>query len=269
MTSSPIKIYVLFYKNGTVIKNDSIYEPLMAGNSLTNNNIHILGDDSGDHISFKNPYYSELTGIYWIWKNTGQQIVGTCHYRRFFTARKEPMVYKIKRLLYYPARLYKKRYGLIYTGNINYWEKRIINAKEISQLLEKYDAILPQSRLLKYTVETHYKRYHNANDLILLESILRDKCPEYMVSFQNILKGKKLFANNMFVMKDKHYQEFMSWLFSILFEFERRSNLEEYTGYQERILGFIAERLLTIWCDNKSLKIKELQVIYFKNLKYE
>jgi len=241
----------------------------MAGNSLTNNHIHILGDDSGDHISNKNSYYSELTGIYWIWKNTTQQIVGTCHYRRFFTAKKEPLIYRLKRLFYYPAGLYKKRHGLIYTGNIGYWKRRILNDKELTQLFEVYDAILPQARHLKYTVETHYKRYHNASDLIILESILHEKHPEYVESFHKILSGKKLFANNMFVMKNEHFQEFMSWLFDILFEFEKRSNLENYTGYQKRILGFIAERMLTVWFEYKKRNYIELQVIYFKKLKCE
>ena len=43
-----------------------------------------LGDDTGDHISDKNCYYSELTGLYWVWKNvTDVDIVGSCHYRRY------------------------------------------------------------------------------------------------------------------------------------------------------------------------------------------
>lgn len=54
-----------------------------------------------------------------------------------------------------------------------------------------------------------------------------------------------------------------------MFEFERRIDIENYTGYQKRILGFIAERLLTVWFQKEQLNCKELQLIYFKNFKKE
>jgi len=53
----------------------------------------------------------------------------------------------------------------------------------------------------------------------------------------------------------------------LLFEFERRISTKDYVGYQERVLGFMAERLLTVWFKNKELEVKELQLIYFKKLK--
>ena len=59
----------------------------------------------------------------------------------------------------------------------------------------------------------------------------------------------------------------MDWLFDLLFEFERRINKADYQGYQQRIMGFIAERLLTVWVYHQQLRIKELPVIYFKKLK--
>ncbi len=264
-----IKVYVYYYKNGSVLKPDSIYQPLMAGNALATGNVSITGDDTGDNISAKNPFYSELTGIYWVWKNTEQEITGSCHYRRFFTALPEPFLYRLKRLFYFPAGIYKKRVGLIYTKNIKLFGNRILNKQEIKGLLNKYDAILPQARELKYSVETHYSRYHDINDLNLLESILKEKHPEYLNAFHIVLKGKRLYANNMFIMKDEHFQEFMSWWFDVLFEFERRIDLNNYTDYQKRILGFIAERLLNVWFAKRQLNCVELPVIYFKKFKLE
>lgn len=263
------RIFVYYYKNRPTLPLDPIYQPVMAGNTLLKEDKTIPGDDSGDNISAKNPYFSELTGIYWAWKNTSQSITGSCHYRRFFTVKPEPTLYKAKRLLYFIAGLNKKRHGLIYTGNTKLFLQRILNHQEINGLLESFDAILPQSRRLKYTVETHYSRYHDISDLKLLETILTEKYPEYLPALKQVLNEKRLFANNMFVMKDEHYQEFMSWWFDILFEFERRIDLNHYTDYQKRILGFMAERLLNVWFAHKKLRTIELPVIYFKQFKFK
>lgn len=264
-----IKVYSFHYKKSVILEPDPVYIPIMSGNALFAGAKHIQGDDTGEHISQKNPWYSELTGIYWVWKNTRQDITGSCHYRRFFTAQPEPFIYRLKRLIYYPAGLYKKRIGLIYTTNTRIFKGRILNGQDITKLLNEYDTILPQARVLKYSVETHFNRYHDRNDLRLLESVIREKYPDYLEAFYQVLQGKKLYANNMFVMKDGHYQEFMQWWFDLLFEFERRIDLNRYTEYQKRILGFIAERLLNVWFAKKQLKCIELPVIYFKKFKFE
>lgn len=266
---SNTKIYTFYYKNGTILNTDPIYQPIMAGNALLKGLSTIQGDNSGDNISTRNPYYSELTGTYWVWKNTRQDITGTCHYRRFFTARPEPFWYRVKRLLYFPARMYKNRWGVIYTKNTQFFVPRILNEDEINSLFSKYDAILPKPRLLKYTIKTHYSRYHDINDLNLLESIIAEKHPDFLEAFHAVLMSKKIYANNMFILKEEQFQEFMGWLFDILFEFENRINLSDYKGYQKRILGFIAERLLNIWFKKKQLNCIELPVIYFKWFKFE
>jgi hypothetical protein len=269
MPESKLKIYVFYYKKGPVLELNHVYQPVMAGKSLIEAKTEIPGDDLGDNISFKNKYYSELTGIYWVWKNTRQDITGSCHYRRFFTARPEPFIYQLKRLLYFPIGLYKKRFGLIYTNDTKLFISRIISQKEIEELLRKYDAILPQARQLKYTVETHFKRYHDINDLALIEMIIKEKHPGFLEAFHEILNGKSLYANNMFILKNQHFQEFMAWWFDILFEFERRIDKSKYFGYQQRIFGFIAERLLNVWFRHKQLNCIELPVVYFKHFKSE
>lgn len=264
-----IRIYVHYYKETEIpVKND-LYWPVMAGNALYNTqNEQFITDDTGDHISDRNKTYSELTGIYWAWKNTNQPVVGSCHYRRYFTAQAEPFDHRLKRLIYYPVGLYKKRFGLIYTKNVKRFGNRILNAIEIQSILTDYDAILPQRRKLKYSVRQHYERYHKSEDLALLEQILENDYPEYLQSYSEIMQGKRLYANNMFVLNDEYFQAFMKWLFAVLFEFEKRTNINEYQGYQQRIFGFLGERLLTVWFHHHKLKVKELPVVYFKKLKY-
>lgn len=267
MSENKTKIYVLHYKEGTILDLPSIYSPLMSGNALLNKQSLMQGDDSNNNISAKNKYYSELTGIYWIWKNTKNEITGTCHYRRFFTIQSEPLLYRAKRLLYVLIRLHKKRFGIIYTSNIDLFKDRILKSDELHKLLDEHDAILPVARKLKYTVETHYNRYHDSNDLVLLRNIINEKHPSFISAFDKVLKRKRLYANNMFVLKKEHFDEFMEWWFDILFEFERKIDIRTKTGYQERILGFIAERLLNVWFIHKQLDIVELPIIYFKNFK--
>ncbi|MCF6333904.1 MAG: DUF4422 domain-containing protein [Draconibacterium sp.] len=267
MSESLVKIYTFYYKSGSVLSIDKMYQPIMAGNTLNSDLATIPGDDTGGNISERNQYYSELTGIYWVWKNTRHEIVGTCHYRRFFTAQPEPFLYQLKRLIYYPLGLYKKRFGLIYTNNTHLFTSKILTEPELRFHLMRYDAILPVARKLKYTVEKHYMRYHDINDLILLKSVIHEKYPDFEGAFDAVLKGKRLYTNNMFVLKNELFQEFMSWWFDIIFEFERRVDLSAKVGYQKRVIGFIAERLLNVWIKQKRLNTVELPLIYFKRLK--
>ena len=267
MTENGTKIYVLHYKEGTVLDLPSLYSPLMSGNALSNNKSLMQGDDSDNNISDRNKYYSELTGIYWIWKNMQHEITGTCHYRRFFTAQPEPLLYRAKRWFYVLTTLHKKRFGLIYTSNVRLFKDKILKSHELHKLLDEHDAILPVARKLKYSVETHYNRYHDSNDLAVLRRIINEKHPSFNSAFDEVLKRKSLYANNMFVLKKEHFDEFMAWWFDILFEFERRIDIQTKTGYQQRILGFIAERLLNVWFIHKQLNVVELPIIYFKSFK--
>ncbi|MDR1859928.1 MAG: DUF4422 domain-containing protein [Bacteroidales bacterium] len=264
MNESKIKIFAFYHKPMPVVVDDGVNCPLMVGRGADG----FLCDNTGDNISAMNPHYCELTGIYWLWKNIDDcDIIGTCHYRRYYTARPEPLLYRLKRLTYWPTRLYGKRYGLIYTNNLALFRPRILSGPEIEQIFEMYDAILPTPRRLRYSVATHYCRYHSARELTLLEDVIREQCPDYMPEFEQVMNSNRLYANNMFVLRREQFRQYAEWLFPLLFAIEKRIDFQTLTGYQTRVMGFIAERLLNVWFARQQLNVAELPLIYFKKIK--
>lgn len=84
--SGTVKIYIAAHKHFD-IDAQAPYQPLYVGASsipTDNRQAGWLYDDQGDNISQKNKHYCELTGLYWIWKNSPESIVGLTHYRRAF-----------------------------------------------------------------------------------------------------------------------------------------------------------------------------------------
>ena len=62
-----VKILVCCHKQDIFAKQEP-YFPIHVGRALSQNNLDITGDDTGENISEKNSSYCELTGLYWAWK---------------------------------------------------------------------------------------------------------------------------------------------------------------------------------------------------------
>ena len=129
-----------------------LYLPLHVG-AIGKEPLGYARDDTGDNISIKNPYFCELTGLYWAWKNL---------HRRYFTIKNYVSLRKCK-------------------GNIREKMKCILNEDELSELLGKYDIIVPRKR--KYIIETlysHYSHSHYAEHLDLTRKVISEKYQEYL-----------------------------------------------------------------------------------------
>jgi len=50
---------------------------------------------------------------------------------------------------------------------------------------------------------------------------------------------------------------YCEWLFKILFEVEKRTDIANYDQYQQRLYGFLSERLLNVW-----IKYRQVSVTY-------
>ena len=85
MHPSETKILVCCHKPADIPDN-GIFLPVHCGKALSDKDLGMTGDDTGDNISAKNPNYCELTALYWAWKNLkGTEYIGLYHYRRFFS----------------------------------------------------------------------------------------------------------------------------------------------------------------------------------------
>ncbi|MDM5263071.1 DUF4422 domain-containing protein [Sulfurovum sp. XTW-4] len=234
-----VKILVATHKQYRFPKNE-IYIPIQVGSILHQNDFGYLGDDSGESISHKNDSFSELSALYWAWKNEyfkESDFCGLVHYRRYFE------------------------------GTESFGKFRILSEGDIMHYMSQYDVVVPRKR--KYYIETvrsHYDHAHYKKDLDTLEEVLREYFPEYMPAFIAVMDQKSLYLYNMFVMKSKYYDDYCLWLFTILFEVEKRVDISAYDRYQKRIFGFLGERLFNVWLLHHKLKVKEIKV---KNIEGE
>lgn len=240
-----IKLLVATHKKYDM-PNEEMYVPLHVGRE-GKVDLGYQGDHTGDNISSKNPNYCELTGLYWAWKNLDCTYIGLCHYRRYFT---------IEGLL--KRSMYK-----------NEKKDLILSQTEVEQLLQDYDVILPVKR--NYVIETvwsHYKNAHLIKDLEETKKIIAEKSPEYLDSFDQVMKGTTLHLYNMFIMKKEDFDQYCEWLFDVLFELEKRVDITNYDPYQKRIFGFLSERLFNVWIHKQGLKVREIPVMSIEKINW-
>jgi hypothetical protein len=215
------RIYVITHKKFNAPQEDG-YIPLQVGRAL-GGDLGYLGDNTGDNISVKNKSFCELTGIYWIWKNISCDIVGICHYRRFFV--------RDKSLLY-------KEY--------------------IEEILQTYDAITVHSgQTPSQNVWAHYAKCHYEKDLQTVRDIIAEKYPDYLDAFDLTMHCNLFSLGNMIITRKETFDRYCAWLFDILFEAERRIDTSAYNEWQKRIFGYLSERLLRVWISNQALRVRE------------
>ena len=209
------------------------YLPIVVGKNENGTYPIFTRDNTGDNIAEKNSNYCELTALYWMWKNTHSPIIGLCHYRRYFV---DSYISEIK--------------------------KRPINMQKIVSILNKYDIIVPVKNRFSESVENQLVRTSvKKEDLAELKRIISEKYNDYLDTYDNVMHGREISCYNMMICKKNHFDAYCKWLFDILFELEKVTNLEGRTDYEKRIYGFLSERLLNVWIIKNQLKVKYLHVL--------
>lgn len=234
------KIIVCAHKQDFFISDD-LYMPIQVGKSISNVDLGIQGDNSGDNISKKNREYCELTAHYWAWKNLkGIDQIGLAHYRRYLDFSNNSSVL------------------------LNAKPKSEVNSPktDFNKLLDKYDIVLSNYDYHAASNKIHYCYKHILEDYEILRESLAELFPEYLPSFDHIMiRNNKASVGNMFFTKWAVFDAYSEWLFTLLFEVEKRVKLSPY-DYQRRVFGFMAERLIDVYCHYNKLKVKRCPILY-------
>lgn len=252
------KVYIVTHQKLPVTTNE-VLEPIQVG---TNSAIFptIQRDNTLDNIAAKNPNFCELTATYWMWKNVKDvDIVGICHYRRYFNFFNP--FYNLK-----PSA--QKRIALKeYLKTPTHLSKASIVEKKIKTILSQYDIILTRPYTFKdKTITSNYCEDHRPSDWALTKAIIIEKYPQYEASVRLYLdEGTTFHMGNMMICSKEVFDAYHEWLFSILFELEKRITLPE-DPYQARIFGFISERLINLYVYHNKLKIKGIPIYKIEDI---
>lgn len=238
-----IKIIVATHKKYKMPE-DKMYLPVQVGTE----NKERLGyqpDNDGENISSKNPYFCELTGLYWAWKNLDADYIGLSHYRRHFSVEKHIEKETDKKF------------------------ESVLKEKELRDILRNTDVILPKKR--NYYIENLYSHYEHTMYIEPLDEtrkIIEEKYPEYLGEFDKLHKRTSAHMFNMFIMKKEILNDYCTWLFDILFELEKRIDVKQYDAFHARFFGRVSELLLDVWINKNNMNYKEVKVIDMENVNW-
>ena len=139
--------------------------------------------------------------------------------------------------------------------------------KGVECIFEEFDIILPVAINFPMSVEKHYNVCHRKEDFDLMKKVVCELYPDYRASLDKVCNRKYCYCYNMFIMPKEGFCSYMEWLFSILFELEKKIKIPYNDSYQRRVFGFLAERLLNVYVEYQSLKVKQLPIIYLADEK--
>ncbi len=255
-----IKIYVVCHKPAYVPDNPYLY-PIQVGTAMPGRKRleGMLHDDEGDNISSKNDTYCELTAQYWAWKNDDADYYGFFHYRRY--------------LAFDPELKSNDRYGNVAYDCLNdeVVKEIKLEPEHMRDIICAYDMITVQGREYthwkdgkRYSVYSEYSTvlFQHQKDLDFTLKILFQKYPEFKAAADLYMKASIAHECNMYIMRKDTFKDYCAWLFDILFAAEKEIDRTWYSVEENRVMGYLAERLcgiyytyLTLQKDKKTLEL--------------
>lgn len=273
-TNPKVKILVGYHKPAVLLK-DEILTPIHLGRELATQASkdgemlqedfewlceNMIGDNTGENISYLNRYFCELTGIYWAWKNYDKlgnpDYIGFMHYRRhfIFDEKDDALYYKTTSCTYYQSKFYKKK---------------------LFFLLKKYNFLTTNVHINKKTIKEYYQEdgvkcgSHVAKDFDILAKIIKKIDKEFYNSFLHFSHSNvHMGIANMFIMNRDMFFTYCKFIFDILFQVHKKLIYVGRSEEEKRAIGFLSERLTGAFIyslPEQDIKIGRMPMLYIES----
>ena len=218
----------------SIILPDYVF-PLQVGSDKAPSRIADLTDNTGDNISDRNGNYSELTGLYWLWKNK--------------------LISSAELLDGESGNGGIEEHGHQYYGFGQYRRMLEFSDDDLLRLADNdVDTVLPYPMPYEPNIHAHHERYIKEADWEALVQALNELEPEYAKVFPDVLNQQFLYNYNVILAKKKVLRDYCSWLFPILM---RTEELTDAKNRSERYIGYMAETLETLYFMKNSDKFSD------------
>lgn len=276
-----IKIAMAYHKPGIFIDNKYII-PIHAGKAISTLDLGIQGDNTGENISHKNPWYCELTALYWLWKNTKADYKGLIHYRRSFSFVKGFTLHKIRLHITFTLRRMLSIWSPYKSvGVFKQYKDRTHNefqrhidkfSSHLEDLFAKgYNVIAPYPNRMYFSIERTLCWECGGLFLDLLDYIVRKRHPEFYPYFRKAQKGLWFYSTNLEIMDNATFEEYCTLLFDILECHEKETiargyllDISKEKAYS-RVSGYMGEMITNAYIQycKKTKKVKILPVAFY------
>ena len=221
-----------------------IYIPVQVNAKVNGEWPGYIHDSDGDNISEKNCSYCELTAMYWLWKNSDADIKGLCHYRRYFSNDEHITMSEAN------VRPEKNMY------------KYVLQKAEIEHYLQDFDAIVVRPyRPYPMCEYDDLNRWCYEKDIEVLKRAVINLYPDYLPAYNEVMQSTNLSHFNMIITKARIFDDYSKWLFTIMSEVEKNTNIQNYDIQHKRIYGYLAEALLNVYIKKNNLNVKYSKLV--------
>lgn len=258
--------------------------PIQVGYNETHIEMGIQKDNEGDNRGNRHPYYSELSGLYWLWKNIDAEYKGLFHHRRALTLKKESLcckLYVLYRWLKCAVLIFFKSKGFFVVNEV--WLSEAEYKKSVQDFLSiikkkylgEYEMLVPVPSMIWPQSNQQFFSVVVENYIFqLIGMILEEHWPEYYKFWCQTLVSRKLYHANMSIMRNSFFESYAVFIFSVLDMLEKKLiDGKYYISLSEemamsRKFGYIGELLTNtfiLYQREKGIKIKELYITVNKN----